>query len=119
MIGDWPGGCSVLPPHYGAAQAGAGYWHMIDHYGGDWYSICASDWGVQLQNLANALTARRSFPLDESDPIEETIEVTVNGQVSTHWEYNPTTNSVVFAENHTPDEGQTVVINYAVWGCGE
>jgi len=119
VIGDWPGGCSVLPPHYGAAQAGAGYWHMIDHYGGDWYSICASDWGVQLQNLANALTARRSFPLDENDPIEETIEVTVNGQVSTSWEYNPTTNAVVFAEDSTPDEGQTVVINYAVWGCYE
>ena len=89
------------------------------HYGGSWYSICATDWGVQLQDLAGELTGRRMFPLDERDPITETIEVTVNGQVTTNWEYDAATNSVIFHDEHVPDEGQTIEISYATWGCDE
>lgn len=100
-------------------QPGFGYWDLIDHYGGSWYSICATDWGVQLQDLAGEVTGRRMFPLDEPDPIKETIEVTVNGQITTMWEYDASTNSVIFAEGHVPEEGQTIEINYALWGCGE
>jgi len=110
VIGDHPSGCT-------GAQYGAGYWNQINHYGGDWYSICASDWGVQLQNLADAMTSRRSYGLGESDPIVDTIIVTVNGQAATDWEYSEDTNSVVFAEDSVPEEGQTVEIEYAVWGC--
>ena len=98
---------------------GWGYWDLIDYYGGSWYSICATDWGVQLQDLAGEVTGRRMFELEESDPIVDTIEVTVNGQVTGEWEYDETTNSVIFADGHVPDEGQTIVIDYAVWGCGE
>ena len=116
VIGDHPAGCTISYP-YGNAQFGAGYWDLIDHYGGTWYSICASDWGVQLQDLAGEVTGRRMFVLDESDPIVATIEVTVNSQVTEHWEYDETTNSVVFADGHVPDEGQTIDISYAVWGC--
>ena len=100
-------------------QPGTGYWDLIDYYGGSWYSICATDWGVQLQDLAGEVTGRRMFELDEPDPIKETIEVTVNGQITTTWEYDENTNAVIFAEGHVPEEGQTIVIDYAVWGCGE
>ena len=110
VIGDYPAGC-------GTAQFGAGYWDLIDHYGGSWYSICASDWGVQLQDLAGEVTGRRTFRLDEPDPIKETIEVHVNGQLTSDWEYDESTNSVIFAEGHVPEEGQTIDIDYAVWGC--
>ena len=55
----------------------------------------------------------------QPDPIKETIEVTVNGQAATNWEYDETTNAVIFADGHVPEEGQTIVIDYAVWGCGE
>jgi hypothetical protein len=113
VIGDPPSGCSTYP----SAQYGAGYWDLIDNYGGSWYSICASDWGVQLQDLAGEVTGRRSFVLEESDPIVGTIEVTVNGQVTTDWEYDEATNSIIFAEGHVPEEGQTIDIDYAVWGC--
>ncbi len=116
VIGDYPSGCSIASG-FGNAQFGAGYWHLIDHYGGTWYSICASDWGVQLQDLAGEVTGRRLFALDHDDPIVDTIEVRVNGQLSTDWEYDETTNSVVFAEGHVPEEGQTIDIDYAVWGC--
>lgn len=113
VIGDYPSGCTGYP----SAQFGAGYWHLIDHYGGAWYSICASDWGVQLQDLAGEMTGRRTFPLDASDPIVDTIEVRVNGQVTEDWEYDASSNSVVFAEGSVPEEGQTIDIDYAVWGC--
>ncbi len=116
VIGDPPSGCSITTP-YGGAQYGAGYWDLIDHYGGSWYSICASDWGVQLQDLAGEVTGRRNFVLEEEDPIVDTIEVYVNGQLTTDWEYNEDTNSIVFAEGHIPEEGQTIDIDYAVWGC--
>lgn len=121
VISDVPGGCQYTMAN-GALrwlQPGTGYWDLIDHYGGSWYSICATDWGVQLQDLAGEVTGRRLFELEESDPIEETIEVTVNGQVTTDWEYDSTLNAVIFADGHVPDEGQTIVIDYAVWGCGE
>jgi len=116
VIGDYPSGCSISSP-YGNAQFGAGYWDVIDHYGGSWYSICASDWGVQLQDLAGEVTGRRSFVLEEEDPIVDSIEVYVNGQLTTDWEYDETTNTIVFAEGHVPEEGQTIDIDYAVWGC--
>ena len=116
VIGDYPSGCTITSPA-GTAQFGQGYWDLIDHYGGSWYSICASDWGVQLQDLAGEVTGRRMFQLDEQDPIVDTIEVTVNGQVATNWEYDETSNSVIFAEDHVPTEGQTVDVTYAVWGC--
>ena len=121
VISDVPGGCQYTMTNGLARtlQPGYGYWDLIDHYGGSWYSICATDWGVQLQDLAGELTGRRMFPLDERDPITETIEVTVNGQVTTNWEYDAATNSVIFHDEHVPDEGQTIEISYATWGCDE
>lgn len=121
VISDVPGGCQYTMSN-GALrtlQPGTGYWDLIDYYNGSWYSICATDWGVQLQDLAGEVTGRRAFELDEPDPITDTIEVYVNGQLTTDWEYTEDTNSVIFTEGHIPDEGQTIEINYAVWGCEE
>ena len=115
VIGDPYSGCTVTP--YGSAQFGAGYFDLIDHYGGDWYSICSDEWGVQLQNLADALLARSSYQLLEEDPIVDSIEVRVNGQLSEDWEYEGSSNSVEFDSEHVPEEGQTIEITYAVWGC--
>ena len=92
---------------------------MTQRYNGAWYSICASDWGQQMQSLADTVTSRRSYELEESDPIEETIEVYINGQASQKWAYDSTTNSVVFDDEGVPEPGQTVTIEYAVWGCGD
>ena len=121
VISDVPGGCqyTMFNGNPRTLQPGIGYWDLIDYYSGSWYSICATDWGVQLQDLAGEVTGRRMFGLDEPDPIVDTIEVTVNGQTTTMWEYDEASNSVVFAEGHVPLEGQTITIDYAVWGCGE
>ena len=119
VIGDEPAGCLYT---YGAytrqAQYGAGYWNLVDYYGGSWYSICAQDWGVQLQALADEVTEKKVFDLDEPDPIEMTIEVYVNGQLTTEWTYDASMNAVIFNEGHVPHEGQTIIIDYALWGCG-
>ena len=121
VIADVPNGCqyTMFNGALRSLSPGYGYWDIIDYYGGSWYSICAADWGVQLQGLAGEVTGRRMFQLDEPDPIGETIEVTVNGQVTTDWEYDEVTNSVAFAEGHIPEAGQTITISYAGWGCGE
>ncbi len=115
VIGDPPSGCTIQ--NYGGAQYGSGYWDLVDYYGGNWYSICASDWGVQLQNMANSMAGRRAYTLEEPDPIESTITVKVNGQIVTEWEYDSNTNKVIFETESVPDPGQTIEITYAVWGC--
>ena len=117
VIGDVPNGCLMTANR--SAEPGMGYWDLIDYYSGQWYSICASDWGVQLQELAEELTGRNSFPLEKPDPIENTIQVRVNGQISYDWYYNSSLNTILFNQDHTPTVGQTITIEYAVWGCGE
>ena len=120
VIGDYPAGCHF--PYLNLSRNitfGGGYYEMTQRYNGDWYSICAVDWGQQMQNLANTVTTQRSFNIDEVDPIGSTIVVTVNGQTSTEWVYDTITNSVIFNETSVPDPGQTIIIEYAIWGCGE
>lgn len=115
VIGDHPSGCSIQSG--GSAQYGEGYWDIVNYYGGDWYSICATDWGVQLQNMANNIAGRISYPLNEGDPIESTITVTVNGQVTTKWSYDSNLNSIKFDDDSIPNPGETIKIEYATWGC--
>ena len=54
------------------------------------------------------------YDIDETDPIESTITVTVNGQVTNDWSYDHTNNTVVFKEDSVPEPGQTIIIEYAV-----
>ena len=90
---------------------------MTQEYNGEWYSICASDWGSQMQDLANTVTIRSRFPLDEPDPIEDSIVVNINGQPAAGWTYDPVSNSIVFDENSIPEPSQTITIEYGIWGC--
>lgn len=115
VIGDPPNGCYYTNS---TAQFGSGYWDLVDYYGGSWYSICSNDWGVQLQSMANNITDRRSYELQQVDPIESTITVTVNGQQTNNWTYDQSTNEVIFDIDHIPSAGQSIKIEYAVWGCG-
>ena len=118
VIGDPPIGCESNAMSYPRnIEFGSGYWDLVDYYGGDWYSLCAANWGSQLQALGSTLTNRVTYGLDEEDPILDTIIVTVNGQISYEWIYDSATNSVTFNEGHVPAEGQTIEIEYAVWGC--
>jgi len=118
VIGDYPSGCTWNNGFYHRSVGfGSGYYEMTQRYGGDWYSICATDWGNQMQDLANTVTVRSTFALDEPDPIESSIIVSVNGQITTGWSYDPVSNSVVFDENSIPQPSQTITIEYGIWGC--
>jgi len=121
VIGDVPGGCQAQSPNgsYYNVQPGMGYWDVVDHFYSSWFSICAADWGSQLQLLAANITGRRAYELEESDPIVSSIEVTINGQTSSGWSYNQNTNSVEFLSGDIPEPGDTIQIDYAVWGCYE
>ena len=118
VIGDWPAGCTWNNGLYSRVVGfGSGYYSMTQRYNGDWYSICATDWGNQMQDLASTVTVRSTFPLDEPDPIEPSIVVSVNGQVAAGWTYDPSSNSVIFDENSIPEPNQTITIEYGIWGC--
>tara|TARA_Y100001963_G_scaffold146808_1_gene222280 strand:- start:2734 stop:4317 length:1584 start_codon:yes stop_codon:yes gene_type:complete len=118
VIGDHPSGCLWNNGLYSRSVGfGAGYWNMTQEYNGEWYSICASDWGSQMQDLANTVTIRSRFPLDEPDPIEDSIVVNINGQPAAGWTYDPVSNSIVFDENSIPEPSQTITIEYGIWGC--
>ena len=90
---------------------------MTQRYNGDWYSICAPDWGNQMQDLADTVTTHKTFILDEPDPIEETISVTVNGQAAVGWIYDSAANAVIFDDNSIPEPNQTIIIEYGIGGC--
>ena len=118
VIGDPPNGCQgTMNNRAFNIEFGAGYWDLVDYYGGQWYSMCATDWGSQLQELGSTLTNRATYALDYPDPIEDTIVVTVNGQVTSEWTYDSAVNAITFNTGHVPEEGQTIEIDYAVWGC--
>jgi hypothetical protein len=52
------------------------------------------------------------------DPIESSIEIKVNGYVSTDWLYNELANSITMTS--PPPEGSSIDITYAVWAeCEE
>jgi hypothetical protein len=116
IVGDPPTGCSRSGQH---AEYGAGYTELVNYFNGITYSICSTDWGVQLQNMAGNAVGRRMFILEEADPIVDTIVVTINGQVTNEWVYSESDNAFIFNDGYIPHEGQTISVNYAVWGCEE
>ena len=70
-----------------------------------------------MQDLADTVSTRRTFTLDEPDPIENSIVVLVNGQAAIGWSYDPVGNAVIFEESAVPEPNQTISIEYGIWGC--
>ena len=77
-------------------------------------SICASDWSTTMDTLARESLAQLGFALSDF-PIEDTIQVTIDGTVSSDWSYETSSNSVIFTV--APSDGSSVDINYGVWSC--
>jgi archaellum component FlaF (FlaF/FlaG flagellin family) len=114
VAGDYPSGCSTS---FGYAQFGSGYYDVVTELGGEYMSICATDWGNQMDTLARETIASSIYYLG-SNPIEPTIEVVVNGIIVTNWEYDEILNAIVF--DTAPAEKSITDITYALWGdCGE
>lgn len=108
--GDYPGGC-------GSASAYTGAYEATVATGGLFLSICATDWGSHLEELAEgSATDLSSFELTDW-PVEETIVVKIDGVTTTiGWEYNPTDNAIDFDEGYVPEGGSTIEVEYALFG---
>ncbi len=111
VIGDYPSGCYTN----GSATFGDGYYDVVNDLGGTVMSICADDWSVTMETLATDSMALVTFPLSD-DPLEESIEVQIDGITSIDWTYDSSANSVTFTV--APAEGSNVDITYALLGCG-
>ena len=111
IIGDVPGGCT-------GAFAGHDYAQLTSIYNTQWWSICADDWGLQMEDIAMAIVNSSAYTLDHVNPKIETITVFVNGQeVESGWNYIEDSNTIVFDWDSVPDEGDTVDISYEIWEC--
>jgi len=108
VAGDHPSGCS--PPY---AQHGAGYYEVVQQLGGTFMSICATDYGLQMDTLARDSILRSAFELSDV-PLEASIVVTVNGYQSTDWTYNATENAIYFDASAIPPTDAEIYIDYAI-----
>ena len=79
-------------------------------------SICTTDWATDLESIADgSLVSNLDFVLSEI-PIEDSIEVVVNGTpVFTGWTYDSIQNAVVFTSTDAPVPGETVDITYGYY----
>jgi len=104
-------GCST------ASGNGDRYSAVITATGGTIESICTTDWGRSLVNLAQSTFGYSlRFPLSGT-PVGG-VTVRVDGQiVSTGWSYDSSTNHVVFTEAAAPPPGSRIDITY-VPACG-
>ena len=108
------------PPPDGCDPAKEPGWSLdsaVEQTGGIFLSICDKDWGPGLAEIAAAsVPDLRVFHLSD-EPIEDTIEVTVNGEeidADTLWFYDLTENAVVFHE--APEAESIVQIDYVIQG---
>ena len=108
--GDYPSGC-------GGNDAYTGMYEASVATGGLFLSICATDWATQLEALAEGSAQDlTSFALTQQ-PVPSTIEVDLNGLPTTvGWSYNPTDNAIDFDPDYVPVGGDTIEVNYAVYG---
>tara|TARA_Y100001963_G_C6621466_1_gene371902 strand:- start:74 stop:796 length:723 start_codon:yes stop_codon:yes gene_type:complete len=123
VIGDYPSGCTWTSPqnpsYTRTIQYGAGYYDITKYYNGIAFSICSTNWGVQMQSMAQNSVMSADYELSEEGIIEDSIEITVDGVPSTEWHYNEDDNSVAFHQSYFPDEGEEIVITYSLYGCLE
>lgn len=110
IAGDYPSGCAT-------AEAGTGYYEAVSAMGGLYLSICATDWASHLESLAEVAAADlSSFELTDF-PVPESIVVTVDGVTTTQgWTYNSADNAVDFDDDHIPEGGSTIEVDYALYG---
>jgi len=110
ISGDYPSGCTAN----GGAQFGDGYYDVVTDLGGTFMSICASDWSTTMDTLARESLAQMAFALSGT-PIEDTIQVTVNGVVSSDWSYEASSNTVIFTVS--PLDGSAIDVSYGILSC--
>ncbi len=110
IAGDYPSGC-------GTAEPGENLYQAVVATGGTFLSICATDWGSNMTELAESSAADlSSFALTQA-PVPETIEVYIDGvRTTAGWTYDSGDTVVRFDDDHIPGGGTTINISYMVAG---
>ena len=110
-----------LYPSSACASPAGRYDEAVFLSGGQFFDICTSDWGYQVEQIAeDSLSSVLFYPLSE-DPVVDSIEVFVDGVPTlTGWSYNYVDNSVVFEPASIPDVGSVITVEYGYYGeCPE
>ena len=111
IVGDQPDGCS-----FGGndADAGDGYWDVIDGVGGNFLSVCSADWSDFLTQLGfEAAGLKTSFQLRRI-PVESTLVVTIDDVEPPPgtWSYDRTRNAIDFPLENIPEELAVLRVTY-------
>ena len=113
IVGSQNGQASRCDGAGGEATAGSRYVEVANRTNGRVYSICATNFGQPLQEIGNqAFGLPVQFFLTR--PAERSsIRVSVNGSSrNSGWNYDATSNSVIFDENQVPQPGERVRVEY-------
>ncbi|MFP2910805.1 choice-of-anchor D domain-containing protein, partial [Pyxidicoccus sp. 3LFB2] len=101
-----------------ASSSGSRYLQLAQATGGTVESICTHNWAGSLEKLSNsAFGPNRRFQLTEEPADASRIVVVVDGvQVTSGWEYDAGTNSLLFERTAAPAPGALVEVTYPL-GC--
>jgi hypothetical protein len=119
--GDCPSGCSLQTVNSSGysynqyAYCSADYDDVVHNMNGTFLSLCDTDWGLKMETLAKDSILLAHFALSDY-PIENTLEVQVDGATTGNWSYDPLLNAVIFDAAHIPPSGSTINIDYNILG---
>ena len=120
IAGDYPSGCATASP-------GTGYFEGVSQTGGQFLSICTTDWAGTLATLADAAAGNRntSFRL-AMNAVPNSVRVWVDGvQQDSGWRHvanygvarffgTPLPDAIHFDTDHVPADQSAVVVDYAI-----
>jgi len=119
-----PGRCDSNPSNSSAPKANnvnnrdLTYYNLASATGGSSASICNTDYTTILDNIATQAAAASSSYVLTKTPIASTLVVKVNGNVVTQdatdgWQYNSSSNTIVFSGSAWPDPGASIEVSYS------
>ncbi len=117
ILSDITGGASGCTGSGGPADAAPSYAFTTSNSGGLSASICDASWVATLESLAWLSQSFADTFVLSAQPVADTIAVALNTvPVFVGWTYDPVLNAVVFDEDHVPENGDAVDIEYTGLG---
>ena len=106
-----------LYPSSSCADPAERYDEAVFLSSGQFFDICTSDWGYQVEQLAeDSLVPILQYLLSD-DPIVDSIEVYIDGLLMTEgWYYDPSTNSINFDVDYAPPADSLIEVDYGIYG---
>lgn len=100
-----------------ANNAWPGYKNLSDATGGSVASICNTSFDSIMDTIVNSAAANSSSYVLNKIPVSNTIVVKKNGSTVTAnstngWQYNASTNSIIFAGTSWPTAGESIEVTY-------